>query len=176
MNEESIAARFSAFYLAHYPMVLRACRRRLPTLAAAEDSTSEVFRVAWTRYPEDGEPGIAWLYAIIRNVVGDEYRRNARQLLLNERVAESLVEETGEPHTPDLDLRRALLRLRESDRELLFMAYWEDLSGAELAEVLGITVQAVWVRLNRARLALRRELGVTGSARRSERKASDGRS
>ena len=56
------------------------------------------------------------------------------------------------------DVRAAMKRLRESDRELLFMTYWEDLSGAEIAEILGIRVTAVWVRLNRARETLRKEL------------------
>lgn len=175
MSEESVTARFSAFYADHYALVLRACRRRLPSLVAAEDAASEVFRVAWSKYPEDGDPGIAWVYAIVRNVVGDEYRRNARQLLLSEKIAARVADRLEGTREPDFDLRRALLRLRESDRELLFMAYWEDLSGPQLAEVLGITVQAVWVRLNRARLALRRELGAASGPARGEGTVSDGR-
>ena len=39
------------------------------------------------------------------------------------------------------------------------MAYWEDLSPAEMAEILGCSVPTLWVRLNRARNALRRRLG-----------------
>ncbi|MDR1800096.1 MAG: hypothetical protein LBR19_09515 [Bifidobacteriaceae bacterium] len=37
--------------------------------------------------------------------------------------------------------------------------YWEELSAGECAQVLGCSTGAVWVRLHRARAALREVLG-----------------
>ncbi|MFP3608455.1 RNA polymerase sigma factor, partial [Paraburkholderia sp. SIMBA_053] len=48
-------------------------------------------------------------------------------------------------------VRRALRRLPEADRELLYMAYWEELSRVEIAAILGISAIAVRIRLMRAR-------------------------
>jgi RNA polymerase sigma-70 factor (ECF subfamily) len=41
--------------------------------------------------------------------------------------------------------------LSSSDRELIRMAYWEDLSRDEIAEILGCSAVTVRVRLLRAR-------------------------
>ncbi|WP_253905761.1 sigma-70 family RNA polymerase sigma factor [Arthrobacter sp. H5] len=47
----------------------------------------------------------------------------------------------------------ALLRLREKEREILLLAYWDDLAVVEIAEVLQCTQSAAKVRLHRARKA-----------------------
>ncbi len=56
-----------------------------------------------------------------------------------------------------------MVTLRQSDRELLFMAYWEGLHGDEIAKVLGISVSSARVRLTRARQAMRRALSKTSA-------------
>ena len=45
----------------------------------------------------------------------------------------------------------ALARMHPNDRELLRLVAWDDLSHAEAAAVLGISVNAVAIRLHRAR-------------------------
>lgn len=49
------------------------------------------------------------------------------------------------------------------DRELLRLAYWDDLSRHEIATVLGISVGAVDTRLHRARQRLRERLAASSS-------------
>ena len=61
------------------------------------------------------------------------------------------------------EVREAMGTLRQSDRELLYMAYWEGLRGEEIAGILRISVPAVWVRLTRAREAMRRALRATST-------------
>lgn len=60
-------------------------------------------------------------------------------------------------------VREAMGVLRPRDRELLYMAYWERLTGSEIAQILRISVPAVWVRLSRARESLRAVLAPTSS-------------
>ena len=52
--------------------------------------------------------------------------------------------------------------LRDEDAELLRLWAWEQLTPAEIAEVLGITPNAASIRLHRAREKLREELRKTG--------------
>jgi RNA polymerase sigma-70 factor (ECF subfamily) len=56
-------------------------------------------------------------------------------------------------------LRRALARLGENDREVLVLRYLEDLSPGEIAAVLGLTEPAVKMRQLRALQRLRELLG-----------------
>jgi RNA polymerase sigma factor (sigma-70 family) len=150
---------FSAFYRAHYSLVLATVARRLSDFATAQDVTSEVFRVAWARHVSGGELTLAWLYTVARNVVGNEYRRRSRAAALTEKAESQAYETHSSVDEEASDTRRAMMRLKDSDREILFMAYWEDLSGAEIASILDCKLPTVWVRLNRARNALKHELG-----------------
>jgi RNA polymerase sigma-70 factor (ECF subfamily) len=45
----------------------------------------------------------------------------------------------------------ALSRLSDADQELLRLVAWEELDHAEIAQVLGVSVNAVAIRLHRAR-------------------------
>ncbi|GAA1121600.1 hypothetical protein GCM10009670_09980 [Citricoccus alkalitolerans] len=54
-----------------------------------------------------------------------------------------------------MDLIHELRRLPPDQREVLYLTYWEDLSAGEIAQVLEISVEAVWKRLSRARTLLR---------------------
>jgi RNA polymerase sigma-70 factor (ECF subfamily) len=69
-------------------------------------------------------------------------------------------------HRSDADdeLTSALAQLSDGDRELLRLAYWDDLSRQDLATVLGISVGAVDTRLHRARQRLRAHLAETSAA------------
>ena len=53
---------------------------------------------------------------------------------------------------------RALMRLREPDREILRLTAWEGCTTDELATVLGCSANAAAVRLHRARRRLRKVL------------------
>lgn len=119
----------------------------------AEELAADVFRIAWEKQlPEP--PGIGWLLATARNVIGNEYKGRRRRQELVERLKD---EARNQDPGPDTDQRSAvadiLARLRERDREVLMLSYWDDLTGAELSEALGCSPSAAAVRLHRARRA-----------------------
>lgn len=155
-GDNDAAIHFSSLYYTYYPLILTTCIRRLGNRAIAEDATQETFRIAWQHFPKE-DLDIAWLYATARNVIGNEYRRTARSNAAHARLEVPHADVSDS--TDALDLRAAMTRLRASDRELLYMAYWEDLSGQEMSGILGVSLPAVWVRLTRAREALRALLG-----------------
>ena len=141
-------AEFSAYYREHYPVVARYIERRLDDTETARELAADVFRVVWQK--QRALPQRSWLMVTARNLLGNEYRRRGRQRALVERAAANVpVAASG-----DTDLVNALLDgLDEKHREVLRLAYWDELSGAEMAALLGCSVNAVWLRLSRARAA-----------------------
>lgn len=156
-NGPDHAEAFRAFYRAHYGLLLTVAEHRLDSRQEAEDATADAFQVAWRRHADDAAAlTLPWLYQILRNVIGTEYRRRARSRRADERIREDVATET--PDDRAIETRLALRRLSEDDREVLYMAYWEDLTSDEMAGILGTTPGAVRVRLTRARERLRRIL------------------
>ena len=119
----------------------------------AEELAADVFRIAWEKQlPEP--PGIGWLLATARNVVGNEYKGRRRRQELVERLREEARTDVPEPHTEERSaVAEVLVQLRERDREVLMLSYWDDLTTAELAQALGCSTSAAAVRLHRARRA-----------------------
>jgi len=97
---------------------------------------------------------ISWLVGVARNVIGNAYRGRERQRALQERLeALSAADTASDNGNPQVE--SALMSLREKDRDVLQLAYWEELTIAEIAKVLQISQSAAKVRLHRAREALR---------------------
>lgn len=129
-------------------------------MSDAEDAAAEVFALAWRRRKDRPDVlTIAWLYATLRNVVGNQYRGRARH---ERRVASARALYKGAvTSAPDevMQVRAAVLQLDASDRELIWMAYWEDLTRDEMAQILGCSAATLRVRLYRARKRLQEVLG-----------------
>ena len=64
-------------------------------------------------------------------------------------------------------LAAAIARLRPAEREALTLVLWDELSHAEAAEVLGCSVNAVAIRVHRAKARLRDALTSTDQAGRA---------
>lgn len=124
----------------------------------AQDVLAEAFLVIWRRL-DDVPPDavLPWCYSVARNCLANEQRSARRRLSLVARVARLSPDPEPDttPDLPDPELQEALAKLRPHDRDLLMLWAWEDLRPAEIAVVLGITTNAVNVRLHRARGRLR---------------------
>jgi len=74
---------------------------------------------------------------------------------------------------------RVLERLPARDREILILFELEELSGGEIAALLGIKVENLWLRMHRARARFLKLFqaseGETGNADVTSPKSSDGR-
>lgn len=155
---------FDDFYRHHYRLFLTVAQQRLDDPGDAEDVTAELFRIAWLRYCT-GEPlTLAWSYGVLRNLIGDEYRRRTRKqrLLFALRPLASDRAEAEQAKTEQsdtaLDIHQALREVSESDREIVRMTYWEGLSSQEISEIMGCSPVAVRARLSRARKRLKKVL------------------
>lgn len=146
-------ARFDALFTEHQRHVLAYAMRRAQTLADAEDVAAETFAIAWRKLDAipTTEP-LPWLYAVARRVLANHRRGTGRR----ERLAALLrVEDAPTPMRAGDDLDgpafAALASLSPADQELLRLVAWEELGNQQIAAVLGITPNAVAIRLHRAR-------------------------
>lgn len=114
---------------------------------------AETFLIAWRRFDAvpGGDAAVLWLYGVCRRVLSNQRRGERRRWRLFDKLQRSQQAST-EPELaeggPAVD---ALARLRPHDQELLRLVAWEQLSHTEIAQVLGITPNAVAIRIHRAR-------------------------
>ena len=152
-------ARFRKLYEEHYADIRSYCLRRVPAHAAA-DAASEIFTIAWRKLDRvpSGREARLWLFTVARNVVANQRRSTVRANLLRSRVeqdaeprlAESSVESVVVRHSEYQAALDAIGRLKPVDQELLRLKVWEDLTHAEIGDVLGISAHAVDMRFQRA--------------------------
>ena len=153
MNTTSPLTRFNALFTEHQGHVLAYAMRRLPVLADAEDVAAETFAIAWRKLDAipAAEP-LPWLYAVARRVLANHRRGHGRR----ERLAALVrVEDAPTPIRVGEDVDgpafQALASLSPADQEVLRLVAWEELGNQQIAAVLGITANAVAIRLHRAR-------------------------
>ncbi|MFE4542457.1 RNA polymerase sigma factor [Arthrobacter sp. NPDC056727] len=151
---------FIAVHRDSYPRVYRYVRRRVESPELAEELAADVFRVVWQKWNEQQHPDIAWLLTVARNLIGNAYRSRDRQVALQTKLRESAELRSG-ADSEDLVVHDAMAALRDSERDILQLAYWDELSMAEIAGVLQCSEAAAKVRLHRARAAFRKQMPVT---------------
>lgn len=136
---------------------------------SVEDLVQETFLRAYDRL-ETFNPDYrfkTWLLAIANNLGVDTLRRRREIVEFNQEV------HAGAAHGPEAvaleadrsrAVQEAIMTLPETYSVPLILRYTEEMSYAEIAEVLGITVPAVKSRLFRARNMLAEKLRDEGEA------------
>lgn len=147
-DDRSLA--FTRTYRAEYATVVAYCQNRVDDGELARDLAAEVFRALWARWDEPRRSERAWLLGVAHHLVVDEYRRRSRRRGTST-VTEDLADGRVAAGFERVEVRRALESLAAGEQELLRLRYWDDLSVPDIAQMLGVSVGAVWVRLSRAR-------------------------
>jgi len=130
-----------------------------------EDATQEVFIVVLRKLKSfRGESAFAtWLYRVARNQIIDYRRRTRRRASDSGESMLRTIPETGSLADPQravtVAARQAWLmshvdRLREPQRVVVYLHYWQERSVAEIAELLGLPTSTVKSHLFRARQSL----------------------
>jgi len=147
----------------HAPRVYRFALRLTNNHQDAEDLTQETCLRAWRHRGRlrDVAAVRVWLFTIAANLWRDWLRRHKRR----PRAIDTLDDDQRAPTPPperglmaqeDRDrVVEALERLPSRQREVLYLHAWEQLSLGEMAEVLGISVDAVKSSLSLARRRMR---------------------
>lgn len=142
------------------PRLRRYARYLVREADRADDLVQETLTRAIDKLPtwQPGSNLRAWLLVIMRNTLINEIR-NERRRPLSSAVPDDhpafAVSGGQEALVAFIDLRRALERLPDEQREILVLVVIEGLTYEEAAGVLKIPVGTVRSRVARARLALR---------------------
>jgi RNA polymerase sigma-70 factor (ECF subfamily) len=140
-------------------------RRRVADPALAEELTQETF-VGVLRAGSRYQPRAlfrTYLYAIAFKILRASRRKAAfRAAFLGAPgTRDASVQSTSDA---ELSLRHALSKIDRIDREVLLLREFEELSYAEIADVLNLPLNTVRSRLFRARVALRELLSAPAKA------------
>ena len=140
--------------------------------AAAEELMEDTFvRLVVKRPRFSGKSSFkTFLYAIGRNLALDYLRREKRRRTLPLESAENIaalqsVEEAYLKEEAQRSLHRAMERLKEADREVLYLRYFEALPPGEIASLLHKRKKQVESRLYHAKKALKAILEEQAEAR-----------
>lgn len=139
-------------------MVYRVALHALGSPADGEDAVQEVFLRLYTRQkPFDSEEHRRrWLIRVTVNVC-----KNAQKSWWRRRRVS--LDEVGElpvfDHPEDGELYEAVMSLPEKYRVILDLYYYEGLTTAQIARMLGLGQSAVTTRLSRGRSMLKEKLG-----------------
>ena len=161
VSRSASSSAFVELYERHQRHVYAYCRRRVSP-DVVDDAVADVFLAVWRRIAEvPGEPQVRpWLYRVAYLTLTNHWRSAARRRNLSARL-EAFGVSSG-VSVPDQivvreEVREALAllaNLRPSDREIIRLAVWEELSHAEMALVLGVSENTVRQRLFRAKKRL----------------------
>ena len=158
MRDEKAIAELCEHY---YPLLIKYMYYRVGR-SDAEDLAGEV--ILKLIRSVDGQKGRfePWLYRIARNVIIDRARhRKARpESAMDDETMKNLSSgtDTAKDISRRMDIRNALLRLTEDQRELLTLKFMQGLSNAEISAVTGRRPAAVRAMQFRALSALRNQL------------------
>ena len=157
---------FASAYDEHVWQVYGYFAYRLRNRSDAEDLTQQTFERAlraWQRYDASRASVGTWLLVIARNLLVDHLRadRSARNEPLDDLDSQHDAL-AASPQPPQLglepDLERALAALGDRDREVIALRFGGDLSGPEIAELLGLSLANVQQILSRSLRRMRAEL------------------
>lgn len=146
------------------PRLRRYARTLAHDAAVADDLTQQALERAlshWRQFDPRREMGV-WLLSIAHNAHLDSVRREARMTVTDPGELVRTQDERGGTAGHDvalrMDLQAALALLSPEQREPLLLVCVEQLSYAEVAEVMHIPVGTVMSRVCRARALLRKFL------------------
>jgi RNA polymerase sigma-70 factor (ECF subfamily) len=165
---------FEELYSRYYGRIFAFAYRRLRTRELAEDVTADVFMKALDALPRFTWQGVsvsAWLYRIANNRITDHFRRKGQSgkgvLAIDD--VKTLVDERPLPEDRILaalrraEVEEAIGRLSDQDQLVITLIFYEELSSSEVAEVMRISTNLVYVRLHRALKRMRRALEREGA-------------
>jgi RNA polymerase sigma factor (sigma-70 family) len=148
------------------PLVYTLALRALGDVGEAEDVTQRVFVSAW-QGRHNFDPGRsrlpAWLVGITRNKISDAHTARSRQLGVEEQL-KATANDVGTEEPDELANRllvaEELSRLDSVPREILRLAFFDDLTHAQIAERLRMPLGTVKSHIRRSLERLRTRLEV----------------
>jgi RNA polymerase sigma-70 factor (sigma-E family) len=161
--EQREGNRLDELYRLHAPDALRLAYLLTGDRSLAEDLSQDAFVRVLGRFRDLRNPEAFWWYLrrTVVNLANSHFRRTRVERAYLEREAAQPA-----PAGPDMDerhsMRQALFALNPEHRAAVVLRYYEDLTEAQTAELLGWPVGTVKSTVSRAMERLRKELAIGG--------------
>jgi RNA polymerase sigma-70 factor (ECF subfamily) len=121
---------------------------------------SASFVVAWQKYPTVEVPSLAWLIRIASFEVANARRKQNRERRSSISVVHEEMAATSHDDFDGSSVRAAMASLGDADQEILRLVLWDELSRDGIAQILGLSINAVNVRYHRALQKLERTIAI----------------
>ncbi len=160
LARDGAGSRLEGLFEAHERRVLAYALRRTPTPVDAEDAAAETFTIAWRKIDQVPDDALPWLLGVARRVIANQRRGSKRRSWLFEKLGRQMSGELTSADTVSAGegpALAALARLRPGDQELLRLVAWDELDQRSIGLLMGISANAVAIRLHRARGRFRDE-------------------
>ena len=152
---------FKEVYLTYSDKIFRYLYWHLGDTFLAEDLTSEVFLKVFKNIAKFKKGYLqAWIYRIAKNLLIDHYRskktgslEEAAEIAVDDQLLERLDREEDVRK-----LQTAVAKLPENLREIVILRFFEEMSAAQVAEIIGTNEGNVRVLQFRALKKLKEEL------------------
>ncbi|MFA5133417.1 MAG: sigma-70 family RNA polymerase sigma factor [Patescibacteria group bacterium] len=163
-QEEELAKEFGKIYDQYIKKIYNFVYYKTHHKETAEDLASVTFAKAWERFNTfDQKKGFvsAWLYKIARNTVIDHYRAQKFEYDVDDVWDLSGNEDIPLDTETKLKLeevRKHIKFLNSSERDILIMRVWQELSYKEIAEILGKSEASCKMAFSRALARLKKRI------------------
>ncbi len=118
----------------------------------AEDITQDTFIQIYKyakRYEPQGKP-LAWIFTAELNLIRRQYTLNSRHITYDDTIDTSASDDAADNISGKILVNELLLRLDESEREVVVLHIVSGMKHKEIAELLGAPISTVLSRYNRA--------------------------
>ena len=155
-------------YQKYSALIFTVALRSLGEVSEAEDVTQKVFVASWTgraNFRPERASLSAWLLGITRNKIVDAHQARGKQ----RRIATELAVNTQRPPEPEdvaarLIIAEEISRLEDVPQRVLRMAFYDDLTHAQIAERMQLPPGTVKSHIRRSLLKLKSRLEVPADA------------
>lgn len=146
---------FGEIYNLFYKKIYRYCQFHTNNIELAQDICQETFLKVWKALPsfsqKKGGTLQAFVFKIARNLLIDWSRKKKESKLEEHLDLESngnLIDDIERNATIKI-VRKAIMQLDELEQQIITLHYFEELSGVEIASIVGMNEGAVRVRTHR---------------------------
>jgi RNA polymerase sigma-70 factor (ECF subfamily) len=151
---------FGALCERYYCSMVAIAYSRLSDRDLAEDAAQEAFFVAFRHISKLNKENhfSRWVAGICRNIASDMAKARIRNKVLSIQDCEPLSKDQAK-EAGDVEIVRSIVaELPVKMKEVVFLRYYNQMSYQQIADVLGISQEAVNGRLRRAKRTVAREL------------------
>ena len=159
---EGASETFEELYAREFGSIVALAYALSGSRAAAEDLAQEAFLAAhrnWEKVADLDAPG-AWVRRVAANMSVSAFRRGVAETKALARMAFGHQQVVPELSADDAEFWRAVRSLPRRQAQVIALRYLEDLTLAEIAQILGTSDGTVKKQLHDGRRAVIRQLGL----------------